>query len=298
MNFAAKKLALSFLPIAFCLSQSIYANFLSPLNMAYVEVNDHKLTNAGCYIKTSNNKPFFDMISVFAANINGTDSNNPIIYFNPQVDALLNKTSQVTELQKKGIKVLLTLLGNHQNAGWSCMTDSEAINKFANDVVKLTNQYKLDGIDIDDEYSTCMSNTTSMLRIARAIKENPAFNGKLLTKALYADESYFTAYYKGSRLADFLDYGWEMTYDSPNFDSRLLKYVTYGLHKENIYLGISVDKNYHYANAAASYIMQQNFGGVMSYNVSHDSLDYLNILAKVEENTKLLISPDCLEMNS
>ncbi len=98
----------------------MYANAATPLNMSYVEVNSNALSNVGCYLRQSNHQPFFAMTSIFAANINGDDPNNPVIYFNPQVHALM-QTSQVKALQNQHIKVLMTLLGNHENAGWSCM---------------------------------------------------------------------------------------------------------------------------------------------------------------------------------
>jgi GH18 family chitinase len=282
-----------FISLFFFFSQIVLAHNELPLNMAYIEVNDHPISIAGCYIKKNTNKPFFDMVAIFAANINGDNPNDPLIYFNPQVDAILNNTSEVLQLQNKGIKVLLTLLGNHQNAGWSCMTDQQAINRFANDVVKLANQYHLDGIDIDDEYSTCASNSTSMLRIAKAIKENSAFKNKLLTKALYLDHAFFTASVDGHKLAEYLDFGWEMSYGLLNFDARLFRYLNYGMQKENIYLGTEINNNYKTANAAASYVTQKNFGGMMTYNLKEDSQHYLNVLAQAEANTNVIISPDC-----
>ena len=128
-------------------SVSVYAADSPLFNLAYVEVNDNKLANAGCYIRSDNGHPLFDMVSIFAANINGTEPDQPVIYFNPRVDELLNNTNQVSILQNKGIKVLLTLLGNHQNAGWACMTDERAIQAFANNVVETVVKYKLDGIE-------------------------------------------------------------------------------------------------------------------------------------------------------
>jgi hypothetical protein len=135
----------------------------TPNMMSYVEVNDHDLAAVGCYIRSDNGSPFFDYTSIFAANINGKEPNSPEIYFNPQVEDLIIKNHEkIQALQAKGIKVMLTFLGNHFNAGWSCMTDESAINKFADDVVNMLNKYNFDGIDIDDEYSTCSPNNFSL----------------------------------------------------------------------------------------------------------------------------------------
>ena len=79
------------------------------LNMAYVEVNNHSLSNAGCFINKQTQKPYFDMVSIFAANIDAKDKKNqdpnqPTLAFNSQVTATLN-SGQVQQLQKQGIKI-------------------------------------------------------------------------------------------------------------------------------------------------------------------------------------------------
>ncbi len=277
----------------FCLSTSLcaYADN-APFNMAYVEVSSNKISTAGCYIRTDNNKPFFDFVSVFAGNINGLNPNKPEIYLNPHVDAILN-SNQISTLQNKGIKVLLTLVGNHQNAGWSCMSDENAIKLFANDVVNLVNQYHLDGIDIDDEYSRCGPNNTSVLRIAEAIKSHPGFKGKILSKALYSDQSDFGSTYNGHKLTDFLDYGWEMTYDSKNYADRLSPYAQYGFKKSNLSLGVNADESPEIAKDSANYILQNNYGGIMIYDVNTHSRDYLTALAQVEFKTDVNLLPNC-----
>jgi GH18 family chitinase len=266
----------------------------NPINFAYVEVNDHSLTNPGCYVRADNHNPFFQIVSIFAANINGDNPNEPVIYFNPQVDQILNHSTQVATLQKKGIKVVLTLLGNHQNAGWSCMTDETAIQNFANNIVNTINQYKLDGVDIDDEYSNCYPNNTSMIRIAKAIKSNPKFQGKILSEALFDDESYFSASYQGKKLADFLDLGSEMTYGSSDFNGRLQPYVGYGMKKNKLGIGLDIDASYPSPTDAANFILKNGYGELMIYNVSKYSATYLNQLSKVEYSTTIEVLPACL----
>ena len=86
-------------------------------NVAYVETNTNALSNVSCFVQSDTKKPFFDTAVIFAANIHGTDPNKPTIYLNPQDSKLLNDTKQISSLQKKGIKVLVTLLGDHQNSG-------------------------------------------------------------------------------------------------------------------------------------------------------------------------------------
>lgn len=287
------KKSLPLLLISSTLAWSAFADNTQPFNMAYVEVNDHILSNVGCYVRVDNGNNFFQMVSIFAANINGKDPNQPKIYFNPQVDKLLNKTNQVTELQQKGIKVLLTLLGNYENAGWACMTDTNAINQFADDIVKTVNRYHLDGVDIDDEYSQCVSNDTSLIKITKAIKTHPEFKGKILSKALFSDHNYFQAKSNNDKLADYLDYGWEMSYSYGNYEGRLNPYIQYGMNKNSLALGVSVS-DYGNAKAETAYIMKNGFGGVMAYNVGSASSNYLSSIAKNEYNTSIQAIPNCL----
>ena len=262
-------------------------------NMSYVEVNSNELSNIGCYVLSASNRPFFDMTSIFAANINGDDPNHPKIYFNPQVSRILNNTNQVKELQNKGIKVLLTLLGNHENAGWSCMTDSKAAKKFADDIANTVLTYNLDGIDIDDEYSTCASNDYSMIMIAKYLKENPKFKGKLLTKALWQDSQYFQASYQGHKLSDYLDYGWEMSYYGG--PSRLQPYLDYGMSKNSLALGVSTNGS---SSSSAQWIketMSDGYGGSMIYNVTKNSQSYISAISTAEYNQTTDVIPSCLK---
>ena len=276
-----------------CFSGSIFSGNADLLNMGYVEVNSNSLANVGCYVRSDTNKPLFQMAAIFAANINGKNPNEPEVYFNPQVDSLLNHSDQVAKLQKQGIKVLLSILGNHQNAGWACMTDAAAIQQFANQMVNIINKYHLDGIDIDDEYSTCSPNSTSMIKIARALKANPGFKGKLLTKVLFNDYSYFIATDEGQQLADFIDYGWEMTYWSSNFNRRLGPYLQYGMLKNN--LGLGVDSANVLPGPAAKFVLQNGYKGMMVYGITNNVQDYLTPLAQVEYGGKVNILPNCLQ---
>jgi hypothetical protein len=264
------------------------------LNVAYVEVNDNALSNVGCYKQSKTNKPFFDIAVIFAANINGSDPNAPQIFFNPQVDQLLNRTNQVKELQGKGIKVLLTLLGNHQNAGWSCVRQDQpnAAKAFADRIADVVQKYGLDGIDIDDEYSKCSPNSTSMIMIAEALTGNAQFKGKILSKALFTDQNVFQANYKGRKLAEFLNYGWEMTYGNDNAASRLSPYLGYGMSKER--LAIGVNPGLGAADRLATYARQNGLGGVMVFNVTKSSAAYLSTIARVQSGQSVNADAACL----
>lgn len=275
---------------------ALYTSSALSFNMSYVEVNSNALSNVGCYIRSDNQQPFFDAVSIFAGNINGSDPNAPQLFFNPNVEAVL-QSSQVKNLQAQGIKVLMTLLDNHENAGWSCMTDSTAIQQFANDVVTMVNTYQFDGVDIDDEYAACQTNDYSLIRIAQAIKANPAFKGKLLTKALYEDSAYFKASYQGHRLADYLDYGWEMSYSDDQFADRLAVYLQNGMTPSRVMLGAWTAVTYPTPYQIAQYNTQNSLAGTMVYDITSTSQDYLTQIfqGQLGSNVNVTVTPGCLQ---
>ena len=274
-------------------------------NIAYVETNDNALSNVGCFMQTlkandgknSYKKPFFDTAIIFAANIHGVDPNNPSVYLNPQDSQLLNNTQQVATLQKKGIRVLATLLGDHQNSGWSCITKPEAAKKFADKIADFVQQYHLDGIAIDDEYSNCTPNNTSMLLIAEALKQNPKFKGKILQKVLLGgDVSDFTSSYGkyNVKLADFLNSATPGYY--PGTISAIKPYLSYGMSQNDLLVAVST--TYTDKTSAATYArqaIQQGWGGLMVFNLADGSTDYVKSLAKGEYGTdNISIIPNCL----
>jgi hypothetical protein len=265
------------------------------INVAYVEVNDHALSNAGCYSLTSPQRPFFDVAVIFAANISGNDPNDPEIYFNPQVSHLLNQDlQQVQSLQLRGIKVVLTLLGNHQRAGWSGMNDPNAAQRFADRIADVVQRYNLDGIDIDDEYSNYAAVfPASTTMIAQALVNNPKFRGKILSKALFSDRQVFTTPFGQFNLAQLLNYGSEMTYRNPDAAGRLEPYIGYRMKKSGLLIGVSAD-NDPAAGTVVNYVKNNGYGGVMVYNVGATSGRFLSSLADIEFGDAVSIVQNCL----
>lgn len=122
-------------------------------NVVYLEVNDVNPLNVLEY-KLDDGTPFFDAAILFAANIN-YDSRNDVVYLhnNPNVTALLENTETYLQpLRKAGIKVYLGLLGNHDAAGLAQLSDWGA-KEWAKEVAEACRVYKLDGVNLDDEYS-------------------------------------------------------------------------------------------------------------------------------------------------
>lgn len=129
------------------------ANPRTTKQVVYIEVNDCNPLNVLEY-NLEDGTPFFDAVILFAANIN-YDAVNDVVYLhnNPNVQALLDESDVYLQpLRKKGIKVYLGLLGNHDAAGLAQLSDWGA-REWAKEVAEACRVYKLDGVNLDDEYS-------------------------------------------------------------------------------------------------------------------------------------------------
>lgn len=122
--------------------------------ICYFEVNDCNPLNALEYL-LDDGQPFFDAVVLFAGNINWSeDKGRVFMSANPNVQALLDNSEELLQpLRKKGIKVLLDILGNHDRAGVAGLSDY-GCEQFGRELAQICLDYKLDGIGFDDEYSS------------------------------------------------------------------------------------------------------------------------------------------------
>ena len=123
-------------------------------NVLYFEVNDCNPLNALEYV-LEDGTPFFDAVILFSANINYNSGRDRVyLHNNPNVQALLDETDvYIQPLRKKGIKVYLGILGNHDAAG-VCQLSDWGCHEWAKEVADAVKEYKLDGVSLDDEYSS------------------------------------------------------------------------------------------------------------------------------------------------
>lgn len=123
-------------------------------NLCYVEVNRESMLNVGGYYMKNNKTPFFDIASVFAANIRLDSTDVPYVSCNEQTTFVLDNIERtVRPLRAKGIKVHLSILGDHTAAGMRSLS-KEAAKAFIKDLKAYMDIYGFDGVDFDDEYST------------------------------------------------------------------------------------------------------------------------------------------------
>lgn len=127
--------------------------------LCFVEVNDENILNMGEYTMKDSKKPFFDVVSIFAANINVDNETGRVhIFCNDQVSFLLKNADKfIRPLQAKGIKVNLSILGNHDEAGMGNLSQAAAAD-FAKELKAYMDIYGLDGVDFDDEYTNYSDN--------------------------------------------------------------------------------------------------------------------------------------------
>ena len=140
---------------------NLAASAVTPQSVCYVEVNTESLLNVGNYV-LANGKQLFSIGIIFAANINyDTTADTAQLYFNSQVTSVLSgAATNIKPLQAKGIKVLLSILGNHEGAGICNFQTQAAATAFAKQLSAAVTKYGLDGIDFDDEYADYGTNGT------------------------------------------------------------------------------------------------------------------------------------------
>lgn len=119
----------------------------------FFEVNDTNPLNALQW-RMEDGRYLVNYLVLFAANINYDREKGEIyIYTNPQVTYILSHNEEILQpLRKHGIKILLGLLGNHDEAGLAQLSEIGA-RDFARKIAAMCYAYNLDGVNFDDEYS-------------------------------------------------------------------------------------------------------------------------------------------------
>lgn len=119
-----------------------------------IEVNNTNPLQTQNFRLKNANKYLFDGVILFSSNVNFSKRDNEVyIHNNDNVQAILNNYDHyIKPLKDKGIKVFLSLLGNHDGSGLANMSD-ERCRDFAKAIADTLDKYNLDGVFFDDEYS-------------------------------------------------------------------------------------------------------------------------------------------------
>ena len=118
----------------------IEVNNTNPLNMLQFETEDGRLLT--------------DYVVFFAYNINyNKETGEVYVFSNPQCQYILDHYDEVVRpLRERGIKVIISILGNHDESGLAQLSDA-GCRDFAQKVAAIVNGYGFDGVNYDDEYS-------------------------------------------------------------------------------------------------------------------------------------------------
>ena len=145
-------------------------------NIVYLAVNNTNPLNLLEY-RLEDGTPFFDVAILFAANIRYDSGRDMVkLHNNANVQALLNETDTYLQpLRNAGIKVQLGLLPDWTAAGLTNLSDLGA-EAFAQQVVKAVKDYKLDGVSLDEEYTSGFETSPYL---------DPKLNGMRLVYQLY-----------------------------------------------------------------------------------------------------------------
>lgn len=119
-----------------------------------MEINDANPLNMLEFTLKNSGKQLIDIVILFSANINyNAELGRVYLNRNENITALLNNREKyIKPLQDRGIKVVLSILGNHDISGVANLADHTA-REFAQELKSFCDAYNLDGIFYDDEYS-------------------------------------------------------------------------------------------------------------------------------------------------
>ncbi len=178
--------------------------FKKDLLIGYVEVNNRAFKNVTCFLDEEG-KPVIDLALMFAPNININPATGKAhITYNDQVKGTINN-GYLRYVQSKGIKVGMTILGNHDNAGFRNFRNLAEATEFAQHVAMEVRRLGLDAIDFDDEYSAnpLWANNESFTMVVSEIKR--LLPDKFVMCYIFGGAS--ASSWNGTRIGDYADVG-------------------------------------------------------------------------------------------
>lgn len=124
-----------------------------PKGFLFFEVNDVNPLNALTF-ELEDGRLLWDVVCLFSGNINHhADRNAPFLSLNPQTQYWMdNNEAFIQPLRKRGMKVIMCVLGNHDQSGVAQLSDY-GCQMFAKELATFCETYNIDGVCFDDEYS-------------------------------------------------------------------------------------------------------------------------------------------------
>lgn len=272
-----------------------------PLKMiAYVETNNYDIRNYGQVILEESKKPVFDMVILFAANMNyDAAKKKRVLFFNDKLEPIVkNPEKYIKPLTDRGIKVLIDILPNHQGVGYANFQSYDEALEFAGELKVWTDKLGIDGWDIDEEYAKYavrpelpFVGAQSFLWYMRALKE--VMPDKMLTLYDFGHGLRGTVEDEwGKKAKDYVDYSWA------NYNEWHGSYI--GLPKER-YGMLSIegnqDRQLYYARNCAEMNLNECYGSLMFFNVNPRGFaagENSQILSNLSRATQLFYGENCV----
>lgn len=267
-----------------------------PMKMvAYVETNDWDIRNLGQILLSNSNKPVFDIVVLFAANMNyDTKTGKRVLFFNDKLQPIIkDPIKYIKPLKDRGIKVLIDILPNHQGVGYANFQNYEEALDFAKQCKYYADYLGIDGWDIDEEYAGYhnlpekpQKGVQSFFWFMRAMKE--VMPDKMLTLYDYAHpinassrdaETQQTA-------SDLLDYSWA-NYGEDHGSFAGLPNSRYGKK--------SIEANWGLRRAEANARANVNgcFGLFMFFNINGQQIRNRSAITQLSKATQVLYGENC-----
>ncbi|MDY6241370.1 MAG: DUF1735 domain-containing protein [Prevotella sp.] len=249
-----------------------------------MEVNDANPLYNLCFTLKKSGKYFFDQVILFSGNINFDAATGRVYnYNNENVQHLLDyKEKYLEPLQQKGMKVILGILGNHDRANFTNLTETGA-KDFALELKSVMDAYNLDGVFFDDEYANPgpypgfepTESTYYFSRLCYYLKQYAP--DKLIEVYILSGTSSMEEVY-GKQPGEFLDYA---IADYGDMHERSESYP--GLPKTGFIMGSSeFARGYIIDSYDCEKIVERGLGGTMIFSLApeHTDLDCMNRIAK------------------
>ncbi len=273
-----------------------YNSYTEPLKMvAYVETNDYDIRNMGQFILKDTKEPIFDMVVLFAANMNyDRKKDKRYIFFNDKLQPIIkNPEIYIKPLTDRGIKVIIDILPNHQGVGYHNFQNYEEALEFAKEAKMWTDKLGIDGWDIDEEYAEYNKlpeypyTRASALWYIKAMKE--VMPDKLLTCYDYNNPlSAGQTDSDGKTPKDYLDFivsdYWVQGANSLGMSPK--KYAAYSVEANRV--------GTHVAERSAKYNLDSGNGGMMIFAIKGPEIANGKTAKDLSKATKLFYGQECI----
>ncbi len=255
--------------------------------IAYCETNDWDPRNFGNFLLKDSKKPLFDIVILFAANMNyNAIEGKRYLFFNDKLQPIVNNPEvYIKYLQDRGIKVLVDILPNHQGVGYENFQSKEEALSFVKDLKMWADKLGIDGYDLDEEYAsynvlpTWPRKGESVKWFLEAYRE--LMPDKLLTL-------YEFGFPRGSNYDKYFDYSWANYHTQGSiYGMPANKHSQYSVEAHQ-------DKYISRAHDYATRNLNSGNIGLMLFNINGDKMQEPAFLSSLTNVTKLFYGEEAV----